>query len=51
MCESSGLMRKVSIGQYVRTTHDVNDGSGGKTGSCGEYTLPRDDQDSEPIEW
>ena len=28
---------------------DVDDGFGGTTGSCREYTLPRDHQDSEPI--
>ena len=46
-CESDGFIRTVYIGQYFRTVHDVNDGFGGKTGSCREYTLPRDDQDSE----
>ena len=51
ICESAGFMRKVSIGPYFRTIHDVNDGCGGKTGSCREYTLPREDQDSEPIGW
>ena len=49
--ESAGLMRKVSVGQYLRTIHDANDGFGGKTGSCREYTLLRDHQDSEPIGW
>ena len=44
-------MRKVSIGQYFRTIHDVNDGFGGKRGSCREYTLPRGDQYSEPTGW
>ena len=29
----------------------MNDGFGGKTGSCREYTLPRDDQDSETLGW
>ena len=50
ICESDGFMRKVSIGQHFRTIQGVNDGFGGKTGSCREYTLPRD-QDSEPIGW
>ena len=44
-------MRKVSIGQGFRTIHNVNDGFGGKTRSCREYTLLRDHQDSEPIGW
>ena len=44
-------MRKVSIGQYFPTIHDVDDGFGGKTGSCREKTLPRDHQDFEPIGW
>ena len=39
------------MGQYYRTIHDVNDGFGGTTGSCREFKLPRDDQDSEPIGW
>ena len=50
MCESAGFMRKVSVEQYFRTIHDLNDGSGGKAGSCREYTLSRD-QDSELIGW
>ena len=29
-------MRKVTIGQYFQTIRDVNDGFGGKTGSCRE---------------
>ena len=51
ICESAVLMRKVSIGQCCRTIRDVTDGFGGKTGSCREYTLTRDHQDSEPIGW
>ena len=50
ICESAGFMRKVSIGQHFRTIQGVNDGFGGKTGSCREFTLPRD-QDSEPVGW
>ena len=30
-CESTGFMRKVSIGHYFRIIHDVKDGLGGKT--------------------
>ena len=50
-CESAGVMKKILFGQYIRTMHDVNDGFGGKAGSCGEYTLPCDHQDSEPVGW
>ena len=50
-CESAGFMRKVSIGQYFRTIHDVDDGFGGTTASYREYTLARDHQGSEPIGW
>ena len=44
-------MRKVSIGQYFRTIHDVDDGLGGMTRSCREYTLLRDHQDSDFVGW
>ena len=37
------------MGQNFRTIHDVDDGFEGKTGSCSEYTLHHDDQDSELI--
>ena len=45
---SGGFMRTVPIGQYFRTIHDVDDGFGPKTGSCREFTLLGDHQDSEP---
>ena len=51
ICESAGFMRKVSIGQYFKTIHDVEDGFGGKTQACREYTSLRDHQDSEPVAW
>ena len=51
ICDPAGYMRKVSIDQYFRTIHHVNDVFGGKAGSCREYTLSRDDQDSEPTGW
>ena len=50
-CDSAGFVREVSIEQYFLTIHDANDGFGGNTGSCREYTLPRDDQDSELSGW
>ena len=45
-CEKAGLMRKVSP-----KIHDIDDGFGGKTAACREYTLPRDHDDSEPVGW
>ena len=52
ICESAGFMRKVSIGQDLRTTYDVDDGFGGTTGSCREYTLHRDHiQILNPLGW
>ena len=50
-CEDAGFMRRVSIGQYFKTLHDVDDGVGGKSEACREYTLPRDNPDSELIAW
>ena len=44
-------MRRVPIGQYFRTIQDVDDGFEGKTGSCREYTLRRDHQDCEFMDW
>ena len=46
-CRSAGFMRRVSIGQYFKTIHDVDDGFGGTTEACREHTLLRDHQDSE----
>ena len=51
ICESAGFIKKVSIGQYFRNIHDVDDGFGGKTGSCRKFSLPRNHQDSEPFGW
>ena len=50
-CEWAGFMKKVSIGQHFRTIRDVNDGLGGKTRSCREYTVLHDDWNSEAIGW
>ena len=44
-------MRKVFPGQCFKTIHEIDDGFGCKTGACREYTLPRDHDDSEPVEW
>ena len=39
------------IGQYFKANHDVDDGFGGTTRACREYTLPCDHQDSEHNAW
>ena len=44
--ESAGLMRRVSVKMRYRTIEHVKDGFGNRTGSCREYTLPREDQNS-----
>ena len=48
---SAGFMRRVSIGIFHKTIHDVDDGFEGATGACREDTLPREDPDSEIIAW
>ena len=42
MVESAGFMKRVSVGMRYRTIQDLNDGFRDRTGSCGEYTLPRE---------
>ena len=49
--EPAGCTRRVSIGKYFKTIHDLDDGFGGTTGACEEYTLLRDKPDSEQIAW
>ena len=49
--EPAGCARRVSIGKYFKTIHDLDDGFGGTTGACEEYTLLRDKPDSEQIAW
>ena len=44
-------MRKVSIGQYFKTCHDVDDEFESTTVACRECTLLRDHQDSELVAW
>ena len=51
ICEYAGFMRSVCIGMYFKTIRDVDDGFGGTTGSCREYTLPRDHFHSELVGW
>ena len=40
--ESAGFMRRVSVGMRHRTIQDVNGGFGDRTGSCREFSLPRE---------
>ena len=45
------LIRRVSVGMHYKTGHNVNDGFEGSTGACREYTLSRDDPESEVQLW
>ena len=47
-CKEAGFMRFVEVGQYF-VTRDA--GEFQQTVACREYTLPRDDQASEPKGW
>ena len=49
ICRNKWRDSWVAPGQCLRTIHDIDDGFGGKTGACREYTLPRDRDDSEPV--
>ena len=51
VCESAGFIRRVSVGMHYKIIDDVNDGFEGSTGACREYTLPRDDPESEIKAW
>ena len=52
VCESAGFRRRVSVGMQDKTMHDVNNhGFEGCTGVCREYTLSRDDPESEVKLW
>ena len=44
-------MRRVSFGMRWRTLQDLNYGFGDRTGSCREYTLSRDDPQSDIMLW
>ena len=48
---SNSRMRRVFIGMRCKTLHDLKDGFGGRTGACREYSLLREDPDSELIAW
>ena len=51
ICESAGFIRRVSVRMHYITVHHVNDGFEGSTGDCREYTLTRDDPESEVKHW
>ena len=46
-----GIHKRVYVGMPYRTIHDVNDGFDEWTAACREYTLPRDDPNSEIKLW
>ena len=50
MCKEAGFMRVVEVGQYF-VTKDTGDFRQFQSVACREYTLPRDDQASQPKGW
>ena len=49
-CKEAGFMRDVEAGQYF-VTKDISDLRQFNSVACREYTLPRDDQASQPKGW
>ena len=49
-CKEAGFMRVVEVGQYFMTK-DTGDFRHFQSVACREYTLPRDDQTSQPKRW
>ena len=49
-CKEAGFMRVVEVGQYF-VTKDTGDFRQFNSVACREYTLPRDDQASQPKGW
>ena len=49
-CKEAGFMRVVEVGQYF-VTRDTGDFRQFQSVACREYTLPRDDQASQPKGW
>ena len=49
-CKEAGFMRVVEVGQYF-VTRDTDDIRQFQSVACREYTLPRDDQASQPKGW
>ena len=50
ICKEAGFMRVVEVGQHF-VTKDTGDSRQFKSVACREYTLPRDDQASQPKGW
>ena len=50
ICKEAGFMRVVEVGQYF-VTKDTDDFRQFQSVACREYTLPRDDQASQPKGW
>ena len=50
ICKEAGFMRVVEVGQYF-VTKDTGDFRQFQSVACREYTLPRDDQASQPKGW
>ena len=48
-CEFAGLMRRVSIGKYYKSVHDVDDVCECTTGAFSEFPSPREDPNSDII--
>ena len=49
-CMDAGFVHVVEVGQYFMTK-DIGDFTKFHTVACREYTLPRDDESSEPRGW
>ena len=50
LCKEAGFMRVVEVGQYF-VTKNTGDFRQFQSVACREYTLPRDDQASQPKGW
>ena len=46
--EDAGFMRKMSLGPYFMTIHDMDLDGFGSAGPCREYTSLRSDENSTP---
>ena len=46
ICEEAAFIHEVAVGQFYRTALDVDDGFGGRTLVCREFSSPREDSDS-----
>ena len=50
-CKEAGFMRVVEVGDNIFVTKDTGDFRQFQSVACREYTLPRDDQASQPKGW